>query len=152
MILRNSALSRRTVLRGLGASVALPMLDAMIPAFGREARAATAPLQRMGFLYIANGANMSRWTPRTVGTLELSPILSPLAPFRDQVLVANAERFVTVLTQQLLAYGVGRGLEHYDMPIVRQIVRDAASDEYRLASVVQGVVRSRPFQMRRAQP
>ena len=104
MILRNSALSRRTVLRGLGASVALPMLDAMIPAFGREARAATAPIQRMGFLYIANGANMSRWTPKTVGALELSPILSPLAPFRDQVLV-----FTGLAQAQAESLGDGEG-------------------------------------------
>ncbi len=65
MIITKKALSRRTVLRGMGATVALPLLDAMVPALSARARrrAATA-LQRMGFIYIPNGANMSQWTPK----------------------------------------------------------------------------------------
>ena len=88
MIITRKALSRRTVLRGMGVTVALPLLDAMVPALTAQTRTAAAGLRRMGFIYIANGANMSQWTPAGPGEhLKLSPILSPLAPFGDQVLV-----------------------------------------------------------------
>ena len=88
MIITKKALSRRTVLQGMGATVALPLLDSMVPALTAQTRTAAAPIRRMGFMYIANGANMSQWTPATAGALvEMSPILSPLAPFRDQVIV-----------------------------------------------------------------
>ncbi|MEM9016523.1 MAG: DUF1552 domain-containing protein, partial [Verrucomicrobiota bacterium] len=83
--LTRKSVSRRRVLRGLGASLSLPLLDAMIPA--GVARAATsAPVKRLGFVFMPMGADMSRWTPRSSDTLdELSPILSSLAPVRDQV-------------------------------------------------------------------
>ena len=73
-----------------------------------------------------------------------------VAQFRDAV-VTQPERFVATVTEKLLTYALGRGLEHYDMPAVRSIVRDAAHSDYRFASVVTGIVKSLPFQMRRSQ-
>jgi hypothetical protein len=66
-------------------------------------------------------------------------------------LVGNEERFVTALTKKLLTYALGRGLEDYDPPAVRRIVRTAAADDYRWSSLVMGIVESVPFQMRRSQ-
>ena len=68
------------------------------------------------------------------------------------VLADRAEEFVTTLTGKLLTYAVGRGVELADAPVVRQIVRDAARDDYRFSSLIAGVVDSRPFRMRRVQP
>ena len=85
-----SSLPRRTVLRGLGASLALPFLDAMGPAFSLRGRAAEKPAQRFQTFYVPNGMAMEFWTPKGSGTaFELSPILEPLAPFRDQMLVLS---------------------------------------------------------------
>jgi hypothetical protein len=67
------------------------------------------------------------------------------------VLVAHPERFVTTFTEKMLIYALGRGLEHYDMPAVRKITREAAASNYKAASVILGVVNSLPFQMRRPQ-
>jgi hypothetical protein len=81
-------LSRRTILRGLGAAVCLPLLDAMVPAFASTTPAAT-PL-RLGFIYVPNGILMDQWTPASEGTdFELPRILAPLAPHRDNVLVLS---------------------------------------------------------------
>ena len=81
------ALPRRTVLRGLGASLSLPLLDAMLPAFAVRARAATTAHRFLAF-YVPNGMAMEYWTPKGEGReFELSPILEPLAPFRNQMLV-----------------------------------------------------------------
>jgi len=85
-----SSLPRRTVLRGLGASLALPFLDAMAPAFSLRGRAAGKPVQRFQTFYVPNGMAMEYWTPKGSGTsFEISPILEPLAPFRDQMLVLS---------------------------------------------------------------
>src|SRR5262245_24723494 len=79
------AISRRTVLRGMGATVALPFLDAMTPAF-----AAVKPVLRFGAVYVPNGVIMQAFTPKTEGTaFELTPILQPLARFRDHMLVLS---------------------------------------------------------------
>jgi mono/diheme cytochrome c family protein len=67
-----------------------------------------------------------------------------------QVLLDRKDQFAETATERLLTYALGRGLEPYDMPAVRRIVRDASGDEYRWSSLVMGVVRSVPFQMRRA--
>ena len=82
------SLPRRTVLRGLGATIALPFLEAMLPAFSSRARAATKPVHRFQTFYVPNGMAMQHWTPKGEGSaFELSPILEPLAPFRNQMLV-----------------------------------------------------------------
>ena len=58
------------------------------------------------------------------------------------------EVFVRTLTEKLMTYALGRGLQYYDMPVVRAIVRDAAKQDYRFSSIVLGIVQSAPFQMR----
>ena len=84
------SLPRRTVLRGLGASLALPMLDAMVPALGRVARAAARPVHRFQAFYVPNGMAMQYWLPKTEGRdFELTSILEPLAAFRQQMLVLS---------------------------------------------------------------
>jgi len=65
-----------------------------------------------------------------------------------QEMTKRPEVFVGVLAERMLTYGVGRGLEYYDMPAVRKIVQDARSTNYRFSSIVLGVVRSVPFQMK----
>jgi hypothetical protein len=67
-------------------------------------------------------------------------------------LVLHPERFVNTVAQKLLTYGLGRGLEYYDMPAVRKIVKDASADDYRMQSLILGIVESYPFQMRRVDP
>jgi hypothetical protein len=62
----------------------------------------------------------------------------------------TSDRFLATLTEKLLTYGLGRGMEHYDMPAVRAILRDAARDEYRFTSLIRAIVESAPFQMRRS--
>jgi hypothetical protein len=64
------------------------------------------------------------------------------------MLIARPETFVSVMTEKLLTYGLGRGLEYYDMPAVRKIVRDASPNGFRFSSLVTGVVNSPPFQMK----
>src|SRR6476646_1582958 len=81
------SLPRRRVLRGLGGAVALPLLDAMFPA---GARAAAKPAHRFLTFYVPNGMAMEYWSPKGEGSgFELSPILEPLAPFRNQMLVLS---------------------------------------------------------------
>ena len=82
------ALPRRAFLRGAGALVSLPLLEAMVPAMTPLANSAAKPVQRLGFIYIPNGVNQEAWWPKGDGPgLELSRILSPLAPVKDQVTV-----------------------------------------------------------------
>ncbi len=88
MIITKLALPRRTFLRGVGATVALPLLDAMSPALTALSKTAAAPVKRLGFVYLPNGAVMQTWNPESNGAdLTLSPTLSPLAPFHDQTIV-----------------------------------------------------------------
>jgi hypothetical protein len=90
MFLSKKSLSRRTMLRGVGAAVALPLLDAMLPAFVPLAKAAAKPRMRFGAVYFPNGAIMQQLTPKTVGAgFEFTPILKPLEPFRDSLLVVT---------------------------------------------------------------
>jgi uncharacterized protein DUF1552 len=84
------SLPRRTILRGLGATMALPFLEAMLPAFAARARAAGKPVHRFQTFYVPNGMAMQHWTPKGEGSaFELSAILEPLAPFRSQMLVLS---------------------------------------------------------------
>jgi len=105
--LTRSHLSRRTILRGMGASLALPLLESMIPAataFGQTAAAKTRT--RFGAIYFPHGAIMNKWTPSTVGTgFELTEILQPLKPFYDQLTVVSSLRHA-------LAYGSGATANH----------------------------------------
>jgi hypothetical protein len=90
MFITKKSLPRRTFLRGVGASLALPLLDSMIPARTLLAQTAAKPLPRLGFVYIPHGAIMDKWTPATVGAgFEFTPILKPLEPFRDYINVVS---------------------------------------------------------------
>ena len=81
------SLPRRTVLRGLGTTMALPFLDAMLPS---SLRAAAKPVHRFQAFYVPNGMAMEYWLPKGEGAeFQLSPILEPLAPFRNQMLVLS---------------------------------------------------------------
>lgn len=105
MIITKKALSRRTLLRGLGTAIALPMLDSMRPALA----AAKAPAVRTAYLYVPNGIIMKDWTPKGEGTtFELGKTLQPLAPMREHI---------TFLT----------GLDHYN----GQSLGDGAGDHAR---------------------
>jgi Protein of unknown function (DUF1552) len=88
--LTGKSLPRRTVLRGLGATMALPLLEAMLPAFSLKGRASGRPVHRFQTFYVPNGMAMEYWSPKGEGSVfELSPILEPLAAFRDQMLVLS---------------------------------------------------------------
>ena len=90
MIVTKKAIPRRTFLRGVGAAVALPLLDAMVPALTAQAATPAAPVRRLGFVFIPMGCDQSRWFPPGGDKLgELSPILSPLAPVKDRVTVLS---------------------------------------------------------------
>jgi hypothetical protein len=107
MIITKMALPRRTFLRGLGATLSLPLLDAMVPALSALSRTPAKPVRRLGFVYVPNGVEMGNWTPQVVGAdFELTQILQPLASFKDQLVV------VTGLDQQQ-AENMGEGVgEH----------------------------------------
>jgi hypothetical protein len=68
-----------------------------------------------------------------------------------KAIVGRSEQFVQTMTEKLLTYALGRSVEYYDMPTVRQIVRDAKRDHYRFSSIVAGIVKSAPFQMRKSE-
>ncbi|HEX5421021.1 MAG TPA: DUF1552 domain-containing protein, partial [Gammaproteobacteria bacterium] len=97
MFLTKKQLPRRTFLRGMGATLALPLLDAMVPAFASTIK----QMPRLGFIYVPHGAIMSQWTPDTVGNgfqfksaqplegFRYSSILEPLAPWHERVAVVS---------------------------------------------------------------
>jgi Protein of unknown function (DUF1552) len=88
MIVTKKALPRRTILRGMGATLALPLLDAMVPSMTAMAATPANPVRRLGFVYMPMGANIALWTPPGSGRLdELSPTLSSLASVKDQLTV-----------------------------------------------------------------
>jgi hypothetical protein len=93
MIVLKKALQRRTFLKGVGATLALPLLDAMVPAMSALAATPAAPVRRLGFVFIPMGCDGTRWTPPGKDKVDqLSPILSPLAPVKDHVtVVTNTE-------------------------------------------------------------
>lgn len=94
MIITRLALPRRTFLRSMGAAFALPMLDAMVPAFSATVKSAARPTTRIGFIYVPNGVAMNDavnyWTPQgTDANFTFSPILAPLTPYRDRITVVS---------------------------------------------------------------
>jgi hypothetical protein len=93
MIVMKKALPRRTFLRGMGAALSLPLLDAMVPAMTALAATPANPARRLGFVYIPMGSHIKEWTPRSEGNLaELSPSLRPLLPVVDHLtVVTNTE-------------------------------------------------------------
>lgn len=88
MIITKKHIPRRTVLRGIGATLALPFLDAMVPALAARTSTAASRARRLSFVYAPNGMIMDHWTPAAEGAaFELTPTLEPLAAFRDRMLV-----------------------------------------------------------------
>ena len=92
-MISKKALPRRTFLRGVGAAVALPLLDAMVPSMTALASTPANPVRRLGFVYVPMGSNISMWTPPIEGALtSLSPSLGPLASVKDQLsVISNLE-------------------------------------------------------------
>jgi hypothetical protein len=90
MFITKVCLPRRTFLKGVGVTLALPLLDAMVPALTAAAQTAVAPVRRLGFIYFPNGVVVDRWfpTPAAAG-FDLSLSLRPLTPYRDSLIVAN---------------------------------------------------------------
>ena len=93
MTISKKSLPRRTVLRGLGVTLSLPLLDAMSPALTALAKTAAKPVHRFQAIYVPNGMAMQYWSPEKTGRdFELTPILAPFEPFRDQLLVISGLR------------------------------------------------------------
>ena len=80
-------------------------------------------------------------------SLDGTPVESPKA-FREALITRHGDQFVRTVAEKMLTYALGRGVDYYDQPTVRQLVRDSARDENRWSSLIQGIVHSRPFQMR----
>ena len=84
----NKTLPRRTLLRGIGASLALPLLDSMVPALSSASAQIAQPAKRLGVVYVPNGMAMKSWTPATDGTgFEITRILKPMAAYQDRMVV-----------------------------------------------------------------
>ena len=91
-MITKKALPRRSVLRGMGSMLALPLLDAMVPAMTALAATPGAPVRRLGYVYVPMGANIAQWTPPGSDLSKLSPTLSSLAPIADRVnVITNLE-------------------------------------------------------------
>jgi hypothetical protein len=89
-MMTGKSLPRRTFLRGLGTTIALPLLDAMVPAFAAVNRLTSKAPCRMAFIYVPNGIDMKHWTPQAEGAgFDLPRLLEPLAAFRDDILVLS---------------------------------------------------------------
>ena len=105
MIVTRKAISRRTMLRGIGTAVALPLLDAMVPALTAMADTPAKGARRLGVVYHPNGVIYDKWLPTGTGReFQLSPILAPLEPFRDQLVVITG-----LSSHQAEALGDGGG-------------------------------------------
>jgi hypothetical protein len=90
MFVTRKSLPRRTILRGMGAVVGLPLLEAMVPSLTAIAQSGAAPQMRFGAVFVPNGAIMEQWTPGgAAADFEFSPILESLEPFRDRVVVVS---------------------------------------------------------------
>ena len=90
MMIFQKALPRRTFLRGIGTTIALPLLDSMVPAFAATRTSAAAPKLRVGYVYVPVGRIMNKWTPKATGPeFEFTPTLKPLEPFRKQLVVVS---------------------------------------------------------------
>src|SRR5437879_5557106 len=88
MMIFKKSIPRRTFLRGAGTALALPLLDAMFPAFGSPAETVSKTATRLSFFTVPNGIIMEKWRPAAVGSgYELTPILQPLTDFKDRMLI-----------------------------------------------------------------
>ena len=95
MIISKKVIPRRTMLRGLGAALALPLLDSMVPALASASETAIGQTRRLGIVYVPNGMRMDHWTPATPGSdFKLPSILQPLQPFHSQLNILTGLRGV----------------------------------------------------------
>jgi hypothetical protein len=105
MIIAKKAIGRRTMLRGIGTAVALPLLDAMVPALTAAQKTPAKPVRRFGVVYHPNGVIYDKWLPKGEGpNFEFSPVLMPLEPFRDKLVVVTG-----LYSDQAEALGDGGG-------------------------------------------
>ena len=154
MFIRKTHLPRRTVLRGLGATLALPLLDSMAPALTALGRTAAAPVRRLGVFYVPNGMSMPYWSPAQEGPLaELPPTLRSLAGFEDRVLMCgglddeaanrvtgggdHARSAGTFLT--CVPFKLTTGADVYASVSMDQIAAKELSKETQLASLELGI-------------
>ena len=109
----------------------------------------------LGFA-LENFDGVGVWRTAEGGTpIDSSGELPDGTPFQGpaelrKALLTKREGFVATVTEKLLTYALGRGLEYYDAPAVRQVIREATPSDYRLSSLIRGIVRSTPFQQRRS--
>ena len=154
MIITRTHLPRRTVLRGLGATLALPLLDCMVPALTAQRLTAAAPVRRFGVFYVPNGMSMPYWYPKTEGPLDqLPPTLRSLEAFKDRVLVCgglddesanlvkgggdHARSAGTFLT--CVPYKITNGADVSNAVSMDQIAARELSKETQLASLELGI-------------
>src|SRR5438128_4530790 len=105
MIVTKKTISRRAVLRGIGTAVALPLLDAMLPALTAAQNSPAKAVRRFGVVYHPNGVIYDKWLPKGVGSeFEFSPVLEPLEPFKDRLVVVTG-----LSSHQAEALGDGGG-------------------------------------------
>lgn len=154
MFIRKMHLPRRTVLRGLGAALALPLLDSMVPALTAVAKTAAAPVRRLGVFYVPNGMSMPYWSPRQEGALaELPPTLASLSELKDRVLMCgglddeaanlvtgggdHARSAGTFLT--CVPFKLTTGADVYASVSMDQIAAKELAQETQLASIELGI-------------
>lgn len=154
MFISKMHLPRRTVLRGLGATIALPLLDGMVPALTALSKTAAAPVRRFGIFYVPNGMSMPYWSPKTEGPLaELPPTLRSLSAFKDNILMcgglddeaaslvkgggAHARAAGTFLTG--VPFKATNGADVYAEVSMDQIAARELSKETQLASLELGI-------------
>ena len=116
-----------------------------------------APMDPLGFA-LENFDAVGAWRTRDAGLpVDASAVLADGTTAFDgpaglrQVLLDRSEQFVETVAEKLLTYALGRGIEHYDRPVIRAITRAAAEDDYRWSSLILGIVESTPFRMRRSE-
>ena len=142
MYISKLSMPRRTFLRGVGTAMALPLLDAMVPALTATAQTAAKPVKRFGVVYVPNGLTMAAWTPKATGAaFELTPILQPMAPFREQMLLvsglngAGGFGHTGASTEFLTGIKVGTRDPDAAGPSVDQLIAAETGKETQLASL-----------------
>ena len=114
MIITKKHLSRRTLLRGSGAVIGLPLLDSMLPALASASETSKSVPDRMAVVYVPHGAVMEKWTPQKEGAdFEFTPTLEPLKPFRDHInILTGLDNYPAVAQKGDPAGGHGRIQPH----------------------------------------
>jgi len=142
MYISKLSIPRRTFLRGVGTALALPLLDAMVPALTATVKTAAKPVKRLGVVYVPNGVTMAAWTPKATGAaFELTPILQPMAPFQEQMLLvsglngAGGFGHTGASTEFLTGIKVGIGDSAVAGPSIDQLIAAETGKETQLASL-----------------